>query len=58
MLTARLDQLALRRSLPALYLLEATVFAVLALIAEGTSCCRWCSRWRWSTGRWPSRAVG
>ena len=34
-LTARIDQLALRRSLPALYVLEAVVFAALALIAEG-----------------------
>ena len=34
-LTARLDQLALRRSLPALYVLEAAVFAALALIADG-----------------------
>ena len=35
-LTARLDQIALRRSLPALYLVEALVFAALALIADGT----------------------
>jgi hypothetical protein len=35
-LTARLDQLALRRSLPALYVVEAVVFAALALIADGT----------------------
>jgi MFS family permease len=35
-LTARLDQIALRRSLPALYLAEALVFAALALIADGT----------------------
>jgi hypothetical protein len=35
-LTARLDQVALRRSLPALYVLEAVAFAALALIAEGT----------------------
>ena len=35
-LTARLDQVALRRSLPALYLAEAVTFAVLALIADGT----------------------
>jgi MFS family permease len=34
-LTARLDQLPLRRSLPALYVLEAAVFAALALIADG-----------------------
>jgi predicted MFS family arabinose efflux permease len=34
-LTARLDQIALRRSLPALYLLEATTFAALALVASG-----------------------
>src|SRR3954452_11285030 len=32
LLTARLDQLALHRSLPTLYLLEALVFAALALI--------------------------
>jgi MFS family permease len=35
-LTARLDQAALRRSLPALYGVEALVFAALALIADGT----------------------
>jgi hypothetical protein len=35
-LTARLDQVALRRSLPALYVVEALVFAALALIADGT----------------------
>ena len=35
-LTARLDQIALRRSLPALYVLEAIVFTALALIADGT----------------------
>lgn len=34
-LTARLDQFALRRSLPALYVIEALVFAALALIARG-----------------------
>jgi predicted MFS family arabinose efflux permease len=34
MLTARVDQLSLRRSLPAIYLLEAIVFALLALIAH------------------------
>jgi predicted MFS family arabinose efflux permease len=34
-LTARLDQIALRRILPGLYVLEALVFAVLALIADG-----------------------
>jgi MFS family permease len=34
-LTARIDQLPVRRSLPALYLVEAVVFAVLALIADG-----------------------
>jgi len=34
-LTARLDQLALRRSLPGLYTVEAAAFAALALIAEG-----------------------
>jgi predicted MFS family arabinose efflux permease len=35
LLTARLDQLALRRSLPGLYVLEAAVFAALAFIADG-----------------------
>jgi hypothetical protein len=35
-LTARLDQVALRRSLPTLYAVEAVVFAALALIADGT----------------------
>src|SRR5215217_1618043 len=34
-ITARLDQVALRRSLPALYVLEALVFGALALIAHG-----------------------
>jgi MFS family permease len=34
-LTARLDQVAVRRSLPTLYLVEALVFAALALIAHG-----------------------
>ena len=34
-LTARLDQIALRRSLPGLYVLEAAAFAALALIASG-----------------------
>jgi len=34
-LTARLDQIALRRSLPGLYLVEAAAFAVLALVASG-----------------------
>src|SRR4051794_18460913 len=34
-LTARFDQIALRRSLPALYVVEALVFAALALIARG-----------------------
>ena len=34
-LTARLDQLAVRRSLPGLYVAEALVFAALALIARG-----------------------
>jgi MFS family permease len=34
-LTARVDQIALRRILPAIYGLEALVFAALALIAEG-----------------------
>lgn len=33
-LTARIDQIALRRSLPGLYALEALVFALLALIAD------------------------
>lgn len=35
-LTARLDQVALRRSLPGLYVLEAAAFAALALIADGS----------------------
>ena len=35
LLTARFDQIALRRSLPTLYVLEALVFAALALIAHG-----------------------
>jgi hypothetical protein len=34
-LTARLDQIALRRSLPALYVVEAAAFAALALMADG-----------------------
>jgi MFS family permease len=34
-LTARFDQVALRRSLPGLYVVEALVFAALALIAHG-----------------------
>jgi MFS family permease len=34
-LTARLDQMAVRRSLPGIYLLEAVAFAALALIASG-----------------------
>jgi Transmembrane secretion effector len=34
-LTARLDQVALRRALPAIYLTEALVFGALALIADG-----------------------
>jgi MFS family permease len=34
-LTARLDQYALRRTLPALYVLEAAAFGALALIADG-----------------------
>ena len=34
-LTARLDQTALRRSLPGLYVVEAAAFAALALIADG-----------------------
>ena len=34
-LTARLDQIALRRSLPGLYLVEAATFAALALVASG-----------------------
>ena len=58
-LTARLDQVALRRILPAIYVLEALVFAVLALIAGGDllssrSC--WCSGS--STGRSRSPARG
>jgi MFS family permease len=35
-LTARLDQVSLRRSLPGIYVLEALVFGALALIAKGT----------------------
>jgi MFS family permease len=35
-LTARLDQIHLRRSLPGLYVLEAIVFTALALIADGS----------------------
>jgi MFS family permease len=34
-LTARIDQLSVRRSLPTLYAIEAVVFALLALIADG-----------------------
>src|ERR687886_1975966 len=34
-LTARLDQVALRRSLPGIYVTEALVFGALALIADG-----------------------
>jgi Transmembrane secretion effector len=34
-LTARLDQFSLRRSLPSLYVLEAAAFAALALVASG-----------------------
>ena len=34
-LTARLDQVAVRRSLPGLYVLEALVFGALALVARG-----------------------
>jgi MFS family permease len=34
--TARFDQLPLRRSLPGIYVVEAVVFGLLALIAEGT----------------------
>ena len=34
-LTARVDQLALRRTLPVIYVLEAAAFAALALIADG-----------------------
>jgi predicted MFS family arabinose efflux permease len=35
LLTAKLDQLATRRTLPLIYLAEATVFGALALIADG-----------------------
>jgi MFS family permease len=35
-LTARLDQVSLRRTLPGIYLVEALAFAALALIADGT----------------------
>jgi predicted MFS family arabinose efflux permease len=34
-ITARVDQLPLRRTLPAIYLVEAAVFGVLAVIADG-----------------------
>jgi MFS family permease len=34
--TARLDQVALRRSLPSIYVVEAIVFGLLALIADGS----------------------
>jgi MFS family permease len=34
-LTARVDQIALRRALPAIYVLEAAAFAALGLIADG-----------------------
>jgi predicted MFS family arabinose efflux permease len=34
-LTARLDQISLRRSLPGLYVVEAAAFAALALVADG-----------------------
>src|SRR3954465_9979399 len=34
-LTARIDQISVRRSLPVLYTIEATAFFVLALIARG-----------------------
>jgi MFS-type transporter involved in bile tolerance (Atg22 family) len=34
-LTARIDQLSVRRSLPTLYVVEAAVFALLAVIADG-----------------------
>src|SRR4051812_40140214 len=36
-LTARLDHLAVRRAMPALYLLEAAVFAALAVLAGAVS---------------------
>ena len=43
-LTARLDQLAVRRTLPWLYVVEALVFVALALIADGrVRTRRWCS---------------
>src|SRR5690348_10188319 len=35
-ITARVDQIALRRSLPAIYVVEAIAFAALAAIADGT----------------------
>lgn len=35
-LTARVDQLALRRTLPVIYVLEAATFAALAFVADGT----------------------
>ena len=44
-LTARLDQLAVRRTLPWLYIAEALVFVALALVADGEfTAGRWCSR--------------
>ena len=57
-LTARLDQMALRRSLPALYVLEAAAFAALALIAEGdVRPCRSCWPSACSTARSRSPAA-
>ena len=54
-LTARLDQLAVRRILPWLYVVEALVFVALAWLADGRfSSWRWSSCWRSSTARSPS----
>ena len=59
-LTAHLDRFSLRRTLPALYVIEALVFAVLAFLADGD---RFflplvlAARAR-STARWRSPAAG
>ena len=59
-LTAHLDRLPLRRTLPALYALEALVFAALAFLADGdrfflAAGARCSAR---STARWRSPAAG
>ena len=57
-LTAHLDRLRLRRTLPTLYVLEAVVFAALAFLAdEAASSSRWCSCSGSSTGLWRSPAA-